>query len=159
MDITFHADDAVFNCRAAAIILHNEKLLVMHDQRSPYAYLPGGRVQIGETAEVAVLREIQEELGIQARIQRLLWINQAFFTEDLSHEKYHELCFYFLIDVSGSDLLTRKESFEYLEGGNKRLRYDWLSFNALESAYFYPEFLKTRIRALPETAQLITNYD
>ena len=34
----------------------------------PYYYLPGGRVALGETAQDALQRELQEELDISARI-------------------------------------------------------------------------------------------
>ena len=46
------------------MIISDNRILAMHDERSPYFYLPGGRVTMGETAEQAVIREMQEELGI-----------------------------------------------------------------------------------------------
>ncbi|MBQ8523994.1 MAG: NUDIX domain-containing protein [Clostridia bacterium] len=49
---------------------------------------------MGETAENAVIRELQEELGVTAKIARPLWLNQAFFTEDVDNLRYHELCIY-----------------------------------------------------------------
>ena len=64
MDITFKTDSGIFNYRVCAMILHDGKILAMQDDRSPYYYLPGGRVAMGESAEDAVLREVQEELGI-----------------------------------------------------------------------------------------------
>lgn len=60
MDITFKTEQGRFNYRVCGMIIHNNKILAMHDQRSPYYYLPGGRVQLGETVEEAVLREIRE---------------------------------------------------------------------------------------------------
>lgn len=62
MDISFVAGKEKFNYRVCAVILSEGKLLAMHDERSPYYYLPGGRVQMGETAEAAVVREVREEL-------------------------------------------------------------------------------------------------
>ena len=56
MDISFKAGNEKFNYRVCAVILHAGKILAMHDERSPYFYLPGGRVKLGETAEEAVLR-------------------------------------------------------------------------------------------------------
>ena len=50
----------------------------MHDEHSPYYYLPGGRGEMGETAEHTVIREVQEELNITPAIIWPLWFNQAF---------------------------------------------------------------------------------
>ena len=60
---------------------------------------------------MAVIREVQEELGVTPRIVRPLWLNQAFFTEDVDHLRYHELCVYFLMDISDTDLLSRGKHF------------------------------------------------
>ena len=79
MDISFEAGNEKFNYRVCAVILNDGKILAMQDERSPYFYLPGGRVKLGETAEEAVVREIKEELNITARIVRPLWLNQSFF--------------------------------------------------------------------------------
>ena len=49
-DITFKIENNKFNYRACAIIINDNKILALKDEASPYYYLPGGRVQIGETA-------------------------------------------------------------------------------------------------------------
>lgn len=155
MDITFQTDDGKFNYRVCAMILSDGKILAMHDQRSPYFYLPGGRVAVGETAEEAVLREVEEELHIHAKISRPLWLNQAFFTEDVDKQNYHELCIYFLMDISETDLLSRGESFQCTEG-KRTHSFQWLPFERLKEEYFYPLFLKEAIFHLPETFTIRT---
>lgn len=90
MDISFQNGNAKFNYRACAVILQEGKILAMRDERSPYFYLPGGRVQMGETAEQAVLRELAEELRISARIVRPQ--NHASMN-NLHYSRYHVLCY------------------------------------------------------------------
>lgn len=83
MDISFEAGEEKFNYRVGAVILNDGKLLAMRDEDAPYYYLPGGRVKLGETAEQAVIREVYEELHVTAEIVRPLWLNQAFFKEEV----------------------------------------------------------------------------
>ncbi len=75
MDISFKTEEGKFNYRVCGIILSGGKILAMRDERSPYYYLPGGRVTMGETAENAVIREIREELNVTPKIVRPLWLH------------------------------------------------------------------------------------
>lgn len=158
MDITFKTEQGRFNYRVCGMIIHDNKILAMHDERSPYYYLPGGRVQLGETVEDAVLREIREELEIGAAIVRPLWFNQGFFTEEVSGEQFHEICIYFLMDISHTDLLSKGKQF-VLNENNHRHTFEWLEFDRLKDEYFYPIFLKEKIWELPKTLTILSNYD
>ena len=158
MDITFKTEDGKFNYRVCAMMLHDGKILAMHDQRSPYFYLPGGRVAIGETAEQAVIREVQEELHITPKILRPLWLNQAFFTEEVDKQKYHELCIYFLMDIAETDILSRGARFTSKEG-NRTHTFEWLPYERLKDEYFYPLFLKEAIFHLPEEFTIRTEHE
>lgn len=140
------------------MMISGETILAMRDENSPYFYLPGGRVELGETAEQAVLRELQEELDIRGNVIRPLWLCQNFFTEDVNGLRYHELCIYFLVDISGTDLLSRGRSFTCTEGKHT-LSFEWLEFTRLKYEYFYPLFLKEDIFHLPDHFTLRTDVE
>ena len=158
MDISFKTNNEKFNYRVCAMIIFGNKILAMHDERSPYFYLPGGRVEMGETAEHAVIREVQEELNITPKIIRPLWLNQAFFIEDVDKMNYHELCIYFLMDISETDLLSKGNKFTLQERQHTH-NFEWLDFSRLEREYFYPIFLKKDIFHLPEQFTIRTEYE
>lgn len=158
MDITFRTAEGNFNYRVCAVLLHEGKILAMKDENIPYYYLPGGRVNLHETAEHALLRELKEELGIRGEIVRPLWLNQSFFVEDVRKEKFHELCLYFLVDAAKTGLLSKGDSFTLYEGGRKHW-FEWLAFDRLESEYFYPIFLKKKIFELPEGLTILAEYE
>lgn len=158
MDISFETEQQTFNYRVCAMILSGHQILAMQDARSPYYYLPGGRVGIGETAEQAVIREVEEELGITPKILRPLWLNQAFFREDVSQASYHELCIYFLMDITDTDLLKMGHRFTHAEGCRTHT-FTWLDFDELADLYFYPNFLKKDIFHLPDVFTLRTEME
>ena len=158
MDISFVSGNEKFNYRVCAMIIYEGKILAMHDDRSPYYYLPGGRVAIGETAENAVIREVQEELGVTPKIVRPLWLNQAFFTEDVDNLNYHEICIYFLMDITDTDLLTKGKKFTTNEG-KRTHSFEWLEFERLKDEYFYPLFLKKEIFNLPNVLTMRTEIE
>lgn len=156
MDISFRVNGEKFNYRVCGILVSDGKILAMKDERSPYYYLPGGRVTLGETAEQAVCRELREELAVEAQIVRPLWRHQSFFTEDVDHLRYHELCLYFLMDAPA--LSARAQAFDGTEAGHRH-RFEWLPFERLKDEYFYPLFLKEEIFRLPASLTLLTTYE
>lgn len=104
------------------------------------------------------MREIKEELEIDAKIIRPLWLNQSFFTEDVDHDKYHELCLYFLMDISETNLLDKGSSFTLFEGKHSHT-FEWLPFDKLKDEYLYPVFIKKEIFNLPSELTLRAEFE
>ena len=154
MDIKFNTDEGIFSVRVRALIINDGKLLAMHDERSPYYYLIGGKVEMNETAEEAILREVREELEINAEIIRPVFFAQNFYTDDFDKRKYHEIAIYYLLDVLKTDLLSRGEKFVIHEGKHT-LTFEWLDIGDLQDKYFYPNFIKTEVKNLPKQLKFI----
>lgn len=97
-DITLPIEDGYLNVRVGAIIIKNEKLLMVGNDREDYYYSVGGRVQFGESLEDAVRREVLEETGYALAIDRLGFVHEDFFYGDTPSKlgkPIHELAFYF----------------------------------------------------------------
>lgn len=154
MDITFRTVAGTFNYRAAAIIVHDGKLLVLRDEGIPHDYLPGGRIHLREPAEAALSRELREELDIALPPHRLVFMAESFFT--LNDQPYHEVCLYYLMDAP-DELLARGEAFTRVEGREIH-HFRWVDFAALREMSFYPIFLKERILSLPDAPEFISLY-
>ncbi len=153
IDCAFRTEEGRFYYCVRAVIIRDGKLLAMRDENAPYYYLCGGKVGMGETAEEAVLREVKEELGVNARIERALWLDQNFFTEEIKGERYHEIGLYFLLNIDDGDLT--EDEFVIKEGVHT-LKFEWLPFESLKEEYFYPTFLKEEIFNLPQSLKIIT---
>ena len=155
MDTTFKTEEGVFNYRVCGIIINDNKLLITKDNFSPYYYLPGGRLNLHESANDAIVRELKEELDIEATIIRPLWLNENFYIEEQNGKQYHEICLYFLIDYSNSNLLLRGSKFKKQEN-NKTILFEWVEFSKLKDMYIYPNFIKEKIFNLPNELVFFT---
>ncbi|AVK72207.1 NUDIX hydrolase [Cupriavidus necator] len=68
----------------ATILNGSSKVLCVRRNYPPYGWTtPGGRLEDGESPEVAVVREVLEETGYQVVIDRLVGIYSAPFKSDL----------------------------------------------------------------------------
>ena len=152
MDISFKTDEGAFNYRAAAIIVHDGKLLVLQDEGIPHDYLPGGRVHLGEPVVAALARELLEELGIALPPHRLVFVAESFFT--LMGTRYHEMCLYHLMQAP-PELLARGNCFTRVEGKEIH-HFRWVKYEELRGMSFFPIFLKERIFSLPDVPEFIS---
>lgn len=61
-------------CRAAAVILQDGQIALMRREKLGRLYFvfPGGKQENGETGEQAAAREVEEELGLQVSVGRLV---------------------------------------------------------------------------------------
>ncbi len=61
--------------RASAVIIKDNRILMVKilDQGKSWWCLPGGTIEPGETPEQAILRELREELNLQAKPRQRLY--------------------------------------------------------------------------------------
>lgn len=77
---------------AYGIIVQDSKLLLTQKRAGPYKGLwdlPGGGIEFGETPEVALKREIQEETGLLAKQTELLTVMTNFGEYSNSEGPFH----------------------------------------------------------------------
>lgn len=126
-------------CRA--IIIRDDKLLVMHRNKfgTEYDTLPGGNVELGETLEQALFREVNEETQVTFDNPRLVIVEHA---GDPYGDQYIFLCRY----VAGEPKLHPNSEEERINKLGKNL-YDprWISLTELADAPFLSPKLKRQM--------------
>jgi ADP-ribose pyrophosphatase YjhB (NUDIX family) len=100
-------DDGVdrFQMRAAGIAREDGHLLIHRATLEDYWTLPGGRMEQGETSAEALLREMREELLVDAEIGALAVLAESFFENINQH--FHEIGFYHAVQLPPAFPRTR----------------------------------------------------
>jgi len=147
--ITFKSGRIHFNYRVGGILIQNEHILCEAASKEDFWTLPGGRAELGESASATLLREMQEELGVHMKIERLLFVVENFFTEPI--DSWHELCFYFLMNAPADSYFNQSlETIKRVDEVGNHLRFDWLPITKLEAFPIYPPFLQKALYEIPE---------
>ena len=155
MDCKFLTDEGLFNFRVAGVFVYDGQLLAMKEERIDHYYLPGGRVRLHETMEEALCREINEELGISARVIRPLWLCESFFA--LNGSPVHEIAMYYLAELDWAKLPATTGSFRRADTDGDEHIFQWLSTDEVRSQRIYPVPLQECFPNLPETFTFFTD--
>ncbi|MBR4085700.1 MAG: NUDIX domain-containing protein [Lachnospiraceae bacterium] len=141
-DLCVNLSEGILNIRVGAIIMKEDKFLMVENDLFDHMYSVGGRIKFGETAEEAVVREVFEETGVKMEIDRLGFIHENFFPGDSLVKQghvVHEISFFFYMKVP-VDFEPVCDSFT--EDGNKE-RLVWI--DADHPKTYYPEFFRTEL--------------
>lgn len=140
-DFRVTIDETRCGVRATALIVRNQHLFVTRDARGVY-YTIGGAVAVNESSEVAVMREIEEEIGGSVKHTNLAFIVENFFEHE--GQKYHNIEFHYLVELMEEPLMEMEEN-----GAIQPC--EWIAFDCLAEIDLRPRFLKER---LPKWQQL-----
>jgi ADP-ribose pyrophosphatase YjhB (NUDIX family) len=129
-DISWSAPGETFNLRVAAVIVHDQQVLLCTVDGLGYWFLPGGRVRFGEPAQLALSRELAEELGHQLPAGRLALVVENIYRDSTLQ---HEVGFYYRLawppGLAESDL----------DGGTEPdHRFRWAAISELSALRFEP---------------------
>ena len=147
--ITFKPGEIRFTYRVGGILIRNEHVLCQAASEEDSWFLPGGRAELGESASVSLIREMQEELDVAMKIERLLYVVENFFTD--SNDTWHELGLYFLMTAPAESYLNQSlDTIERVDEVGNHLRFDWLPIAQLETFPLYPPFFQKALQEIPE---------
>ncbi len=92
-----------------AVVVDDSRVLLVRRAQDPSKGLwsvPGGLIELGETAEEAARREVKEETGIDVQIERLLDVTDNIVRDDKGKIRFH----YVLIDFLARPMTRTAES-------------------------------------------------
>ena len=101
-DMCVPCGEGFVNIRVGAIIEKDGKLLMVGNEDVDYVYSVGGRIQFGETAQQAVVREVWEETGVTMEVDHLAFVEEHYFYADTPSKMgkvIYEIGYYFYMKV------------------------------------------------------------
>ncbi|MCF2486929.1 NUDIX hydrolase [Dyadobacter sp. CY347] len=141
--ISLAIDGALFNYRVAGVAIVDGKVLLHKTPADKFWSLPGGRASLFEFSKDTLIREMQEETGMDVEVGEMLWVSENFFVyNDIKH---HELGFYYKMDIQD---LKDQSDFIGVEGDGELL-FKWHSVIEISQIKVYPEFLASELTQNP----------
>lgn len=126
----------------SAIIVEQERVLLIRRQHEPGAgwlTFPGGKIEWGETAEQALIREVQEETGLQVQPLQLLACSDLLQRDDGGKLQQHFVILTWSCRRTGGTPVAGSDAAEVL----------WLNADQVSSARSMPENVRRlALRAL-----------
>jgi 8-oxo-dGTP pyrophosphatase MutT (NUDIX family) len=119
-----------FHYRVRGAAFKKGHLLVAQMKSGTHVFLPGGHVEDGESAPVALVRELEEELGVHGAVKSFLGAIENSWTEGAS--LHTEINLIFEVDipslVPGESVASREAHLNFL----------WIGPEELEAKNFLP---------------------
>ena len=119
---------------ARAVIEEDGKILLCHGLGKPNWFFPGGHIEIGESAPDALLREIEEELGVTGTIIQFLGASENTF--ELKGEHTQEVNLVFEVTLDEKKRTKSKEN---------HIEFAWFTREEMKDLLVFPITLRDAI--------------
>jgi len=136
-DLSIKKADTLFTLRTAALVVREGKFLAAKSEDYDVYYTVGGGVEIGESTEETVIREVYEETGYRLEIERLAFVHERFAV--LNNQRCHQLGFFYLMKDNPDFVVA-----ENTRTDQKKETLHWLPLNGLRGINLVPAFLRTK---------------
>lgn len=149
-DCGFQSVSDWFRYRTGAILIHDNKMLFVKCHLGNYFYMIGGGVQLGETSQACIEREVFEETGIKARADHLAVVCENFFKGKgglIDGLDCHTIEFYYSMTID--DLSSIKQTTDI---GQELV---WLSLDDMTDSLIKPDFIKHRLAEIIASKQTL----
>lgn len=122
---------------AGGIVIKDNKILLLYTRHDRWV-LPKGHVEPEESLRQAAVREVYEEAGIRARIERKLgWVYYEFVFQGRSFKK--KVLWFRMAEIDGRPTPLRAEGF---------IDAQYLAWDELETSKMHPNEIRMIKRAL-----------
>ena len=125
---------------ARGVCIRNGKALLCRAKGGNSTYLPGGHIEFGETGRQALVREMREEMGVEAVAGPLLGVVENRFTQ---HGRPHaEINLVFRLEVPDGTAAAAMEDW---------IEFEWRDLSDLDAANLLPAPMKAFLAATEPT--------
>ncbi|PID52742.1 MAG: hypothetical protein CR972_00510 [Candidatus Moraniibacteriota bacterium] len=119
--VSLPAEKFVFRPSVYGFIVNTQKEIVtLRNKSTDKIWFPGGGVEIHETLEDALHREIREETGLTVHVEDMALFQENFFYYEPCDEAYHAFLFFYMCRTVGDDTLIDDENVDDLESQKPR---------------------------------------
>ena len=115
---------------ARGVCVMDGQILLCFGRKSGIAYLPGGHIDFGETGRQALVREIEEEMGLASRAGRFLGCCEHAFVQNGEQKAEVNLVFELAVDGISPD--------KPLSAAEDWIGFKWHPLGQLAAARFEP---------------------
>ncbi|MDP5273650.1 NUDIX domain-containing protein [Chengkuizengella axinellae] len=106
--------DKIFLNFAGGCVVNEKGEILLQKRGDKKAWgFPGGALELGESAEEAAIREIEEETGLSVQVDELIGIYTKYNDEYPNGDKAQTILFFFKCSIKGGELVVdQKETLE-----------------------------------------------
>lgn len=119
---------------ARALVVKNNKVLLCKAKTKPHYFVPGGHVEFGEKAEIALAREFQEEIKSAVSDLKFIGATEGVYADEKGIF-HHEINLIFEGQLQEENIVSQEDHLEFV----------WIELEKLSETIIKPVGVKEKI--------------